>query len=145
MRKKLLLVDDDLELLDLLRIHFKAAGFSITVSNNGDEVLKKARQSAPDLILLDLRLPGMDGFALCEALRRDPATATTPILVFSGVSGEMSRLAGLESGATDFIPKPASPRTLVERIQYWLAQPSLIRPVRLPSSPRPLRMAACTE
>lgn len=145
MRNKLLLVDDDLDLLDLLRIHFRAAGFCVTVSNNGDDVLKKARQSAPDLILLDLMLPGMDGFAVCEALRRHPTTASVPILVFSGVSGEMGRLAGLESGATDFIPKPASPKALVERIRYWLAQPNSTRPLQLSSSPRPLRMTACTE
>src|SRR3954468_24413072 len=102
MRKKILLVDDNEELLELLRLSFKDSGFSIVTATNGLEALKKARSLIPDLILLDLMLPEMDGFVVCETLRKDPATSAVPILILSGMSGEIPKYAGLESGGTDF-------------------------------------------
>ena len=87
MRKKILLVDDNEELLELLRLSFKDSGFSIVTATNGLEALKKARSLLPDLILLDLMLPEMDGFVVCETLRKDPATSAVPILILSGMSG----------------------------------------------------------
>jgi DNA-binding response OmpR family regulator len=117
MRKKVLIVDDNRELLGLLRLSFRAAGFSITTATNGIEALKKARSVAPDLILLDLVLPEMDGFAVCETLRRAPATSSIPIFILTGLTSEFTRLAGLESGANEYFPKPVSPNQLVSRIK----------------------------
>jgi two-component system alkaline phosphatase synthesis response regulator PhoP len=118
MRKKILVVEDDAELLELLRLSFKNAGFSIATANNGIEALKKARSITPDAILLDLVLPELDGFAVCETLRRDPVTAEIPIVVVTGLSSELSRLAVLESGADDYVSKPISPRELVSKIRH---------------------------
>src|SRR5258708_145087 len=120
MRKKILLVDDNNELLELLRLSFQDAGFSIITASDGIEALKKARSLLPDLILLDLMLPEMDGFAVCETLRRDPATASLPVLMLSGMSGQLPKYAGLESGGTDFISKPASPASLLAKIREML-------------------------
>jgi DNA-binding response OmpR family regulator len=128
MRKKVLIVDDNRELLGLLRLSFRAAGFSIATATNGIEALKKARSVAPDLIVLDLILPEMDGFAVCETLRRAPATCSTPIFILSGLTSEFTRLAGLESGANEYFPKPISPQQLVNRIRETFGN--------LPSAPR---------
>jgi two-component system, OmpR family, alkaline phosphatase synthesis response regulator PhoP len=117
MRKKVLIVDDNEELLGLLRLSFRAAGFSIATATNGIEALRKARSVAPDLILLDLVLPELDGFAVCETLRRAPATSSIPIYILSGLTSEFTRLAGIESGATAYFPKPISPKNLVSRIK----------------------------
>src|SRR5689334_2804767 len=98
MRKKLLIVEDNTELLELLRLGFKQAGFSVSTASNGLEALKKARAHCPDLILLDLVLPELDGFAVCEALRRSGETAGIPIIMLTGLTSEFTRYAGMESG-----------------------------------------------
>ena len=117
---KILLVDDNEELLELLILSFKDSGFSIVTATDGLEALKKARSLLPDLILLDLMLPGMDGFVVCETLRKDPATSSVPILILSGMPGQLPKYAGLESGGTDFITKPANPTALLARIREIL-------------------------
>ena len=120
MRKKLLIVEDNTELLELLRLGLKQAGFSISTATNGLEALKKARSLMPDLILLDLVLPELDGFAVCERLRREEATATIPIIMLTGLNSEFTRFAGLESGADEYVTKPASADQLLPKIQHWL-------------------------
>ena len=121
MQKKVLLVDDNLELLNLLRISLKAAGFSVATATNGLDALKKVRTLRPDLILLDLVLPQMDGFALCEILRRDPETVSSPVIMVTGMSGQFTRYAGFESGATDFITKPFDTNELISKMKSLLA------------------------
>ena len=120
MRKKILVVEDSAELLELLRLNFEAAGFAISTATNGVEALEKARSFSPDLVLLDLLLPELDGFAVCEILRHDPATASVPVIMLTGVSGQLARYAGLESGASEYVSKPASPKELVSRIRTLL-------------------------
>jgi|SRR5436190_3728656 two-component system alkaline phosphatase synthesis response regulator PhoP len=120
MRKRILIVEDNEELLELLSLSLKCEGFSISTAKSGIEAVKKARTSPPDVILLDLMLPEMDGFGVCETLRRQAATAGIPILILSGATGEFTRTAGLESGGTDFIAKPASPAELASRIRRFL-------------------------
>jgi DNA-binding response OmpR family regulator len=122
MRKKILVVDDDAELVELLSFNLKQAGYAIGTASNGVEAIKKARSLAPDLILLDVMMPELDGFAVCEILRRDSATASIPIMLLTALSSELGRMAGLGSGATDFLPKPFSPRLLIERIGNLLSQ-----------------------
>lgn len=120
MRKKILVVEDDADLVELLCFHLRKAGFSVGTAPDGIEGLKKTRSLSPDLILLDLMLPELDGFAFCEILRRDPATASVPIVILTAVSSQLARFTGLESGATDYITKPFSPKHLLERVQQLL-------------------------
>jgi len=122
MKKRILVVEDNPEMLELLTLSLEIEGFSISTAVSGIEAVKKARASRPDLILLDLMLPEMDGFGVCETLRRDPAIAGTPILILSGATGELTRLAGLACGGTDFICKPAKPQDLASRIRAALDQ-----------------------
>jgi DNA-binding response OmpR family regulator len=120
MRKKILVVEDDAELIELLCFNLKQAGFAVGTAGDGIEAVKKARSLGPDLVLLDLMLPELDGFAVCEILRRDPALASVPILMLTAMSSKFARLSGFDAGATDYITKPFSPRALIEKIQQLL-------------------------
>jgi DNA-binding response OmpR family regulator len=122
MRKKILIVEDNTKLLEVLRLTLKEAGLSVSTATNGVEALKKARSIRPDLVVLDLVLPELDGFAVCEALRRDPALAGMPVIALTGLTSEISRYAGLESGASEYVTKPFSPGQLVSLVQHWLKQ-----------------------
>ena len=122
MRQKILIVEDNTELLELLRSYIRLAGYATATASNGLDALKKARSSPPDLIVLDLVLPELDGFAVCESLKKDPATAKTPIIMLTGLTSEFTRYAGLESGANEYVTKPANPQQLLSRIEYWLQQ-----------------------
>jgi DNA-binding response OmpR family regulator len=106
MQSKILIVDDNSELLTVLRLGFKEAGFTVRTADNGADALKKVRSFAPDLILLDLVLPEMDGFAICETLKKNSVTTSIPIVVLTGLSSQLSRFAGLESGADEYLTKP---------------------------------------
>jgi two-component system, OmpR family, alkaline phosphatase synthesis response regulator PhoP len=123
-QKKILVVDDDEELIELVRFNLKKAGFAIGTAMNGVEALKKARSLSPDLILLDLMLPELDGFAVCEILRRDSATSSTPIIMLTALSSQLGRLAGLDCGATDYVTKPFSARQLVSKVEQLLRPPN---------------------
>lgn len=139
MRKKLLIVEDNTELLELLRLSFKHAGFLVSTAANGLEALKKARSVSPDLILLDLVLPELDGFAVCEALRRGEDTSATPIIMLTGLTSEFTRYAGMESGADEYVTKPVSPDELLPRIKHWLRHPRAKAVERGGATPRPAR------
>lgn len=117
------MVDDDPEVVELVSFNLKHAGYAIGTASNGLEAIKKARSQAPDLILLDVMMPELDGFEVCEILRRDSTTASIPIMMLTALSGELGRLAGLASGATEFLSKPFSPRLLVKRIENLLKKP----------------------
>ena len=143
MRKKILVVEDDTDLLEIMRLSLKGAGYSIATATNGIEALKKARTLSPDLILLDLVLPELDGFAVCETLRRDRATAEVPIIVVTGLSSEFTRLAGLESGATDYVTKPVSPMALVSKIDALLK--GTARPTPAAESEKRSRASTCVH
>lgn len=123
MRKKILVVEDNSELLELLRSNLRQAGFATLGASNGLEALKRARSGSPDLIVLDLVLPELDGFAVCEHLRKDPSMASIPIIILTGLTSTMTRYAGLECGANEFVTKPVSPAHLLSRIEHWLRHP----------------------
>jgi DNA-binding response OmpR family regulator len=140
MRKKILVVEDDAELVELLAYQLKKAGFAIGTAMDGIEALKKARTIAPDLILLDLMLPELDGFAVCEILRRDYATASIPIIM---VTAQLARLAGLEAGANAYVTKPFQFKGLLRQIEALLSPNSTNLPPQAithssHSSPRPV-------
>ena len=110
-------MDDEQDMVDLLRYNLSQRGYEVLSAASGLEAFHKARREHPDLVLLDLMLDGMDGFAVCEILRQHPATANLPVIMLTALAGEMTRLNGLDSGADDFITKPFSPDKLVERVE----------------------------
>jgi two-component system, OmpR family, alkaline phosphatase synthesis response regulator PhoP len=120
MPKKILVVEDDLDMVELLRFNLKTEGYALGTAADGIEALKKARSIRPDLILLDLMLPELDGFAVCELLRRDPKTASIPIIMLTALSSQFSRINGLGAGANAYITKPFSRKHLVQCIQKLL-------------------------
>lgn len=122
MRKRILVVEDDLDLVELLRFNLCRAGFSVTIAGDGSAALKKARCLPPDLILLDLMLPELDGFAVCEILRRDAATKNIPIIILTAMSSQLAKVAGLGAGANDYVTKPFSPKHLLSCIEDQLSR-----------------------
>jgi two-component system alkaline phosphatase synthesis response regulator PhoP len=117
MPKRILVVEDDADFLELLCFNLRAAGFQVGTAKDGIEGLKKARSMRPDLILLDLMLPELDGFALCDILREDPATASIPIFILTAMSSQLSRFAGLDAGANAYFIKPFEMKTLISRVE----------------------------
>lgn len=117
---KILAVDDEPELTDLMHYHLVRAGHEVTTAANGWEAIHAVRANRPDIILLDLMLPDLDGFGVCEILRREAATATIPIIIVSAWASTDSRNLGLELGALDYITKPFSPQELVARVNRLL-------------------------
>ena len=122
---KILVVDDEPDAVELIEFNLKGAGFDVVTADDGTEALKKARTFSPDLLILDLMLPEVDGLEVCKILRRDSATAALPILMLTAKAAEIDRVLGLELGADDYITKPFSPRELVLRVKNLLrrAQP----------------------
>lgn len=134
--RRILVVEDDLELVELLRFNLTNVGFSVMSANDGAEAIEKACSLLPDLIVLDVMLPVLDGFAVCEILRREASTAAIPIIMLTAMSTRRARLAGLESGANDYITKPFSPKNLLGRIETVLSQfaPAAEKSLRHPSA-----------
>ena len=117
---KILAVDDEPELTDLMQYNLVRAGYEVTTAANGWEALDCIKRCRPDLILLDLMLPDLDGFGVCEILRRDPLSATIPIIIVSAWASTDSRNLGLDLGALDYLTKPFSPKELVSRVNQLL-------------------------
>jgi DNA-binding response OmpR family regulator len=113
-------VDDEKDILELVRYHAEKAGFTCLAAGDGATALRLVRQARPDLLILDLMLPGLDGFEVCRQLRRDPATAELPIIMLTARGEEVDRVVGLEVGADDYVVKPFSPRELIARIKAVL-------------------------
>ena len=120
MQTKILVVEDDTDVLDLLRLSFKREGFAIATATNGVDAVKKAGSLLPDVILLDVMLPQLDGFAVCKLLRKDPATASIPVVMMTGLPGQRTESTGMESGATEFVPKPINLKYLIARVRQLL-------------------------
>ncbi len=120
MNARVLVVDDEPETVELVEFNLKQAGFRVASAADGRAALKKARDWQPHLIVLDLMLPGLDGFEVCKLLRADPTTAHMPILMLTARAAEVDRVLGLELGADDYLTKPFSPRELLLRIRKLL-------------------------
>jgi DNA-binding response OmpR family regulator len=112
----ILIVEDDRDIAELIRHYVVKAGHSADVLASGGDVLPRVRERRPDLLVLDLMLPGLNGLEICQALRRGDATAELPIIVVTAKAAESDRVAGLELGADDYLTKPFSPKELVARI-----------------------------
>jgi DNA-binding response OmpR family regulator len=120
MKTKVLVVDDEADALELIEFNLRAAGFDVLTVADGAQALNKARGVLPDLILLDVMLPEVDGMQVCKTLRRDPATAAIPIIMLTAKAEEIDRVLGLELGADDYITKPFSVRELILRVKNIL-------------------------
>ena len=120
MRRKILVVDDNPDQIDLIRLILEKAGFAIGTAANGTDALIKTRSISPDLIILDLMLPGLNGFDICETLRKDPLTASVPVIMLTGLCSQFGRMAGLESGANEFLTKPFKVEELVSKVDKLL-------------------------
>lgn len=117
---RILLVEDELDLLELLRYNLDRDGYDVQTATTGEEGLKKVREQLPDLVLLDLMLPGMDGLEVCRSLKTRDHTAAVPIIMLTARGEESDIVRGLELGADDYITKPFSPRVLLARIKAVL-------------------------
>ncbi len=107
-KKSILVVEDEEDILELLRFHLTHEGFTVTSATSGENAVKLISRKPPDLVLLDLMLPGLDGLEVCRALKRDQKTAGIPIVMVTAKGEESDIVAGLELGADDYIAKPFS-------------------------------------
>jgi DNA-binding response OmpR family regulator len=127
MATRILIVDDEPPIIDVLEYNLKKANYEVIVARDGQEALEKARYQRPDLVILDLMLPKMDGLEVCRALRRD---GDLPIIMLTAKDEEIDRVVGLELGADDYVVKPFSVRELVARVKTVLRR----------SGPKPLEI-----
>ena len=119
-RKRVLVVEDEEDIRDLLYYNLAREGFKVSVAEDGVEALERIRQDAPNIIVLDLMLPGIDGLELTRRLRRDPTTAHLPVLMLTAKKDDVDRIVGLELGADDYVTKPFNVRELVLRMRAVL-------------------------
>jgi len=115
-----LIVEDEPDISNLLVHHLTRDGFRCRVAASGVEALARVRTATPDLVVLDLMLPEMNGLEVCRRLRADPATAAIPIIMLTAKADEIDRVVGLEMGADDYVAKPFSPKELVARVRAVL-------------------------
>lgn len=118
--KTVCVVDDEQDIRELLQYNLEKDGFTVETCATGEEGLKAIRKAPPDLVLLDLMLPGIDGLEVCKKLKKDNKTAHVPIVMISARGEEADVVVGLELGADDYITKPFSPRVLVARVRAVL-------------------------
>jgi DNA-binding response OmpR family regulator len=114
---KVLVVDDDLTVRDVVRRYLELAGHEVALADNGEDALAWAAEHRPDLVVLDLMLPGIDGLEVCRRLRQ---TSTVPVVMLTALGEEENRIAGLQLGADDYVTKPFSPRELALRVSSVL-------------------------
>ncbi|MFC1652995.1 response regulator [Planctomycetota bacterium] len=119
-RGRILIVEDDRDIVDLLEFNLQEEGYETVVAMDGAEALAQARRTQPQIIILDIMLPVLDGFEVCRSLKASEATAAIPIVILSARSQETDKVVGLELGADDYVTKPFSPRELIARIRAVL-------------------------
>jgi two-component system alkaline phosphatase synthesis response regulator PhoP len=129
-----LVIDDEEDLIELVRYNLEKEGFHVIGAGDGESGLSKVASEKPDVIVIDLMLPGMDGLEVCRSLRAENGTSGIPIIMLTAKASESDRIVGLELGADDYVTKPFSPRELIARIKALLRrssgfskQPSIIR------------------
>lgn len=121
MNCKVLVVDDEADMLELLDTNFRAQGYEVRTAATGIQALNEARAFLPDLIVLDLLLGELDGLSVCEILRAQPSTSNIPVIVITAMGGMIPQFHALDSGASDFLTKPFSPRDLLQRAERIIA------------------------
>ena len=138
MPSRVLIAEDEPDIRDLLAFHLEREGFEVARAATGDEALRQVSASVPDLLLLDLMLPLVNGLDVCRRLRADPRTASLPIVMLTARGEELDRVLGLELGADDYIVKPFSPKEVVARVR------AVLRRSRLPDGARRLSTGRLT-
>jgi phosphate regulon transcriptional regulator PhoB len=136
MSSRVLIVEDEPDIRDLVVHHLKREGYQVSAASSGEEALRQVQAAPPDLVLLDLMMPAMDGLEVCRRLRQDPATASLPIVMLTAKGDEVDRVLGLEIGADDYIVKPFSPKELLARVR------AVLRRSRPAPGAAPLRVGA---
>ena len=117
---KILIIDDEQDVIDLVTLHLRKAGYALSTAADGATGLRLAREESPALIVLDLMLPKMPGLEICKVLKTEAATRSIPVLMLTAKAEEIDRIVGLEFGADDYVTKPFSPRELVLRVNAIL-------------------------
>jgi DNA-binding response OmpR family regulator len=120
MPSRVLVVEDEPDIRELVIHHLKREGYQVSAAASGEEALRQVLSAPPDLVLLDLMMPAMDGLEVCRRLRQDPSTATLPIVMLTAKGDEVDRVLGLEIGADDYVVKPFSPKELLARVRAVL-------------------------
>ncbi len=138
MAAEVLVVEDEPDIRNLIVLHLSREGFRCRTAKSGPEALREARAATPDLVILDLMLPDLDGLEVCRRLRSDAATATIPIIMLTAKADEVDRVVGLEMGADDYVVKPFSPKELIARVR------AVLRRARPATEARVLRAGAVT-
>ncbi len=119
-KNSVLIIEDDSDIVEVVQYNLEREGFTVSAAGDGEAGLAEARRHLPDLVLLDLMLPGMGGLDVCRSLKEDPATKGVPVIILTARSEESDVVLGLELGADDFVPKPFSPRELAARCRAVL-------------------------
>ena len=118
--KKILVVDDEADLLKTIRFSLEREGYTVLVSLNGEDALNQARKESPDLILLDIMLPKLDGYKVCRLLKFDEKYKHIPILMLTAKTQEKDKTLGIETGADEYITKPFDIDELMEKVKGYL-------------------------
>ncbi len=144
MPQRILVVDDEPHIVELVRYNLQQEGYEVLAAGDGETALSKSASERPDLIILDLMLPGVDGLEVCRRLRRESAV---PIIMLTARGGEVERVVGLDLGADDYVIKPFSPRELVARVRAVLRRHvrEVAPPTARPLCVGPLRLDAGTQ
>jgi len=121
MAKKILIIEDDPATQRLVDYSLRQEGYEVITASNGLDGIRKALGESPDLVILDVMLPGMDGFEICYRLRSEPATKKLPILMFSAKAQEIDKDTGIKVGADEYLTKPSPPAEIVSRVAKLLA------------------------
>ncbi|MBL7151281.1 MAG: response regulator [Candidatus Omnitrophica bacterium] len=124
-KKRILLVDDEAQLVEMVKMRLEASGYEVLSAFDGQEALDKARKEKPDLIILDLMLPKIDGYKVCRMLKFDEKYKNIPIILFSARAQETDVKLGKEVGADAYITKPFDPPSLLEKIKELLQEPKV--------------------
>lgn len=119
-KKRILVVDDEVDLVETVRFSLELEGFEVLVAHNGEEALNQARKESPDLILLDLMLPKLDGYKVCRLLKFDERYKHIPILMLTAKTQEKDRATGMETGADEYITKPFDMDELMNKVKNYL-------------------------
>jgi DNA-binding response OmpR family regulator len=122
--KKILIIEDDPSVLKATSYILEKEGYQVLTAQDGLDGLKKAKQDNPDLLILDVMLPGIDGFEICHSLRNEPQTAELPIIMFSAKGQESDKATGLKVGANEYLVKPVDREVLINTVAKWTSAKS---------------------
>jgi len=117
---KILVVDDEVYILHILDFILGAENYDVVTASNGEQAIQKVREEKPDLVILDIMMPKLDGYETCRMIKKDPATKHIPVILLTAKGREVDQKLGREVGASDYMTKPFSPSKLIERVQAIL-------------------------